>query len=326
MTKASLPSSARNARRKAGKKILSVIVPVYENAGSLTDLFAALKDVEKKIAADDVGLELLFVNDGSQDNSLEKLLSFKKTRPATKIIDLSRNFGEMAATKEASKFVTGDCFLSLAADLQDPPQLIVEMVEWWLRGERYVIAVRRSRQDPFISKLLSGFYYWLLRMLVVKNFPKGGFDMALMDKVFLPFFQQGSKSFFAAILSHWLGFTPKVIYYDRVARKYGKSKWTFGKKLIAFLDIFLGYSAKPIRLMSLLGLLVAAASFGFGIYAVVDRFSGAQVVPGYASLFAMVAFLLGLVILMLGIIGEYIWRVFDETNKRPSAVIKDFYE
>ena len=317
---------AKNSKKNTGKKKLSVIVPVYENAGSLPDLFSALQAVEKKLLTMGLALELIFVNDGSQDNSLSKLLEFKKKRPATRVVDLSRNFGEMAAIKEGSKFVSGDCFLSLAADLQDPPSLIIDMAQWWLRGERYVIAVRQSRHDPLLSKLFSSIYYFLLRWLVIKNFPKGGFDVALMDKIFLPFYQQGSKSFFAAILSHWLGFTPKIIYYDRATRKYGKSKWTFGKKFIAFLDIFLGYSAKPIRFMSLFGLVIALASFGFGIYGIIDRLYGDQVVPGYASLVALVAFLLGLVIMMLGIIGEYVWRIFDENNKRPSAVVKDIYE
>ncbi len=311
---------------KKTNKVLSVVVPVYENAGSLPALFPALLDVEKKLQAIGMKLELIFVNDGSKDNSLEKLLQFKKSRRATKVINLSRNFGEMSAIKEGTKFVTGDCFLSLAADLQDPPHLIVDMAQLWLKGEKYVIAVRKSRQDPWTSKLLSRIYYWLFRWLVIKDFPKGGFNIALLDGLFLPFFQNSNKGFYHSVFSYWFGFTPAIIYYDRVKRSSGKSKWTLAKKFVAFLDVFLGYSAKPIRFISILGLLVSFSSFWFGIYTVVERFYGPQVVPGYASLFAMIAFLLGLVLLMLGIIGEYIWRIFDEVNKRPSAVVRDIFD
>ncbi|MCX8516258.1 MAG: glycosyltransferase family 2 protein [Alphaproteobacteria bacterium] len=316
---------AKPKRTKKGIKTLSIIVPVYENAGSLSLLFATLDNVEKKLATMKVAVEFIFVDDGSQDNSLSLLLAFHRKKKNVRVIKLSRNFGEMAAIKQGAMTVKGDAFVAIAADLQDPPELLVEMVSRWQQGKKYVIAVRRSRQDPWISKLLSAFYYSLLRWLVLPNFPKGGFDMALMDKIFLPFIQNSSKSFYAPILSHWLGFEPSIIYYDRAARHHGQSKWTLGKKISAFLDIMLGFSIKPIRFISVIGFLVAVASFVFGIYSIVEYFMGGQHIRGYTSVFVVMTFLFGLIIIMLGVIGEYLWRVFNETNKRPSAVVEEIF-
>ncbi|MDR5834608.1 glycosyltransferase family 2 protein [Caballeronia sp. LZ034LL] len=304
---------------------LSIVVPVYFNAGSLPRLFDKLETVEQQLGERSVALELIFVDDGSRDESLALLLEFKKRRPATRVVKLTRNFGAVHCSKTGFKFVTGDAFMVLAADLQDPPDLILEMVDRWRGGSKFVICERVTRQDPFVSKVYSKIYYAMLRFLVIPDYPQGGYDMALMDKAFLPHLVNSSKSVFTPLLAYWLGYQPDVIHYHRPAREHGKSRWTFSKKFNAFLDVMLGFSIKPIRMMSALGALVALASFLYGMSVVIHTLVSGIPVKGFATVVALITFLLGLIILMLGLIGEYLWRVFDETNRRPETVIEEIY-
>lgn len=303
-------------------KTLSVVVPVYFNEGSLAPLFAELRDVEKKLAEKEVALELVFVDDGSGDGSFAELLKIKEQRPATRLVKLSRNFGAVHASKTGLQFVTGDCFLILAADLQDPPPLILEMVDRWQAGAKFVTCVRRKRADPPLTTLFAKCYYRLLRWMVVPQYPDGGYDLALMDRVMLPHLQSSGKNINPNVFAFWLGFTPTVLPYDRRARVHGKSRWTFRKKVKFFLDTMLGFSIVPLRLISVTGVAVSLVSLGFVVFVIVNGLLGRYDVPGFATLASIIAFLLGLVICMLGVIGEYVWRIFDEINKRPEAVIE----
>jgi polyisoprenyl-phosphate glycosyltransferase len=307
---------------------VSVIVPVYFNEQSLALLFAELVKVEQALQARGLGMELIFVDDGSGDQSLRELLAIKAQRPATCIVKLARNFGAIHAIKTGLQFVTGDCFVFLAADLQDPPELIVEMAERWQAGSKYVICARSDRQDPASSKIFSGFYYWLLRWLVVPNYPQGGYDLALMDRVMLSHLRESGKNINVPLFAYWLGFKPDVIHYTRRERQHGKSRWTFSKKLKFFLDSILGFSIIPIRIISLIGIVVSLASFAYGVWIAVNVLIGnpeISEVRGFPTLVSLISFLLGLVIIMLGIIGEYIWRIFDEINKRPESVIEQVF-
>lgn len=306
-------------------KKLSIVVPVYFNAESLPILFEKLLGIEQQLASIGMELELIFVDDGSGDNSLDELLRIKETRPSTKVIKLARNFGSVHASKCGFQFVTGDCFMILAADLQDPPELIMEMVEKWRAGSKFTICERISREDPLVSKIYAAVFYWLLHRLVISDYPDGGYDMALMDKSLLPHIVNSSKNLYTPLLAYWLGYKPEIIHYHRAKREHGKSRWTFKKKFKAFLDVMLGFSVTPIRLISAFGAIVAILSFAYGVSVVVNAFLGNVPVAGFASLAALISFLLGLVIVMLGIIGEYLWRVFDEVNKRPEVVIDEVY-
>ena len=303
-------------------KKLSIIVPVYFNAESLPALFDELRRVEAKLLDRAVSLELIFVDDGSKDDSLALLLEFRAARPQTKVVKLTRNFGAVHCSKTGFSFVTGDSFMVIAADLQDPPELIVDMVDRWTAGANFIICERVTRQDPVISKFLSSIYYKLLRFFVLPSYPKNGYDMALMDKVFLPHLVNSAKSVFTPLLAYWLGYKPDVIQYHRLARKHGKSKWTFVKKFTAFLDVMLGFSVTPLRILSGLGVVVAMCSFLYGASVVLHALFHRIPVEGFATVVALITFLLGLIIVMLGIMGEYLWRIIDETNKRPETVIE----
>lgn len=301
------------------------MTPVYFNEESIQPLFLELTKIEQQLAAKGHTFELIFVDDGSGDNSLRELLKVKQQREATKIIKLTRNFGAMNASKTGYRFVTGDCVVGLAADLQDPPELIVQMVDKWVAGAKFVLCARSHRNDPMTSRWFSAVYYWLLRVFVVKDYPRRGFDLALMDKAMLPYIQNAGKHINLPLLEYWLGFKPEIIFYERQPRRHGKSRWSFAKKVKVSFDSILGFSIVPIRVISLVGLIVSLLSFGYGLLVLVTTLLGRKEVPGFATIVALVSFLLGLVIVMLGIIGEYLWRVFDETNHRPGAVIDEIY-
>ena len=306
-------------------KKLSIVVPVYFNAGSLPRLSEEFLKLEAKLAERAVSLELIFVDDGSRDESLARLLDFKAKRPETKVVKLTRNFGAVHCSKTGFKFVTGDAFMVIAADLQDPPDLVPAMVDRWLTGSKFVICERITRDDPIVSKIYSKIYYKVLRALVIPDYPEGGYDIALMDKAFIPHLLNSSKSVFTPLLAYWLGYKPEVIHYHRPAREHGKSGWTFAKKFQAFLDVMLGFSITPIRVISGIGVIVSLCSFLYGGSVVINALFRQIPVEGFATVVALTTFLLGLIILMLGIIGEYLWRIFDETNKRPETVIEEVW-
>jgi glycosyltransferase involved in cell wall biosynthesis len=306
-------------------KTLSIVVPVYYNAGSLGSLYDALCDVESSLATRGLALELIFVDDGSGDTSLLELLEIKRKRPTTRVVKLTRNFGSVSAIRTGLRFVSGDCFAFLAADLQDPPALIIEMADRWLAGTKFVICERSTRDDSASSRFISKIYYAILRRLVLADYPSGGYDLALMDKAMLPYLAQSAKTAFLPLLAYWLGFKPEIIYYHRQPRLHGKSRWTFRKKLKAFFDVMLGFSATPIRLISAIGALVSLVSIGYGVVVVVATITGDTPVPGFPTVVALITFLLGLIIMMLGVIGEYLWRIFDETNRRPEAVVEEIF-
>lgn len=306
-------------------KTVSIVIPVYYNAESIPLLFIALQKTEQVLVERGYNLELIFVDDGSGDQSFEELLKVKLARPATKLIRLTRNFGVIAAVKTAYKFVTGDCFVPVAADLQDPLELIYEMLTHWEQGYKFILANRRKRSDSPESQLFARIYYWLLRVLVVPDYPEGGYDMALMDKVFLPYMVNSSKNINTHLFAYSLGFKPLVLPYDRPPRPHGKSRWSFRKRMKFFIDSLLGFSVFPIRIISATGLFVSLFSFAYGLSVTLSALFGGREVPGFTTLAALITFLLGLIIIMLGIIGEYIWRIFDELNKRPEAVIDEVY-
>lgn len=315
-----MSSAPGPARRR-----LSVVVPVFCNEGSLRPLAEALRGVEAGLAERGLDLELIFVDDGSRDGSLAVLRELKRERPATRLIKLTRNFGAVHAAKAGLRLVTGDCFLFLAADLQDPPELILEMVDRWLRGAKFVICVRQARADSLSSRLLSGLYYRLVRLLVMESYPRGGYDLALMGRELLPYLLDSAKNVNTPLFAYWLGFQPETIHYVRRKREHGRSGWTLRKRLKFFLDSLLGFSIVPIRAISVFGIVVSVVSFTYGALIAINALRGITDVPGFATLAVILSFLLGVVIMMLGVIGEYLWRIYDEVSRRPEAVIEETF-
>jgi len=306
-------------------KKLSVVIPVYFNEGSLALLYSRLQDVKESLLELGLSLELIFVDDGSGDNSLKELLKLKVDDESIIVIKHTRNFGSIHAIKTGLQYVTGNCFTILAADLQDPPEMIVDMAQKWVDGAKFVICERTNRDDPFFTKLFAKLYYKIVLMVVDKKYPRGGFDLALMDEKMLPYMKSSGKNVYTLLYAYWLGFKPVILKYKRLKREHGSSKWTFSKKIKAFMDVLLGFSYAPIRIISSIGFLVSIVSFGYGVIVVLNALIGNMEVPGFATITALITFLLGLILVMLGFVGEYLWRILEEVQDRPESVVEEVF-
>ena len=304
-------------------KKLSIIIPVYYNEGSLSALEKSLAGLEAQLYTQDIALELIFVNDGSRDASLEILKTIQSRRPETIVLNHLANRGSMAAIKTGLMRVTGDCFTYLAADLQDPPEMLLEMVDEWRKGERFVIRTRASRTDPALTRFFAWINYKLVRLLVMPTYPAGGFDMAIMDKAFLPHLLRCGHNKNLAMFAWSLGIPAKILTYHRREREHGKSMWTFRKKVNYFIDSSIGFSVKPMRMASAIGIAIAIVCFLYTVVVVVGKILGLIEAPGFTTLAALLGFLNGCLFIFLGLLGEYIWRIYQEMDRHADAVVEE---
>ncbi|HEY6142799.1 MAG TPA: glycosyltransferase family 2 protein [Flavobacterium sp.] len=299
---------------------LSFVIPVFRNEGSIIPTYEKLVGLLTPLQ---LKQEFIFVNDGSDDNSIEELLELHKTDSGVKVISFSRNFGQVPAIIAGLKEVSGDGVVVMSADLQEPIELIGEMIAKWMAGNEIVIGHRIDREDGFIANQASNVFYKMMQYVNPKM-PKGGFDFMLIDKKALQVLNQideRNRFFQGDIL--WLGFNTAFIPYSRLKRTIGKSQWTLAKKLKYFIDGLLNTSYVPIRLMSLLGICFSLIGFLYAIIIAYNRFINNTPFDGWAPIMILLLIIGGLIMLMLGIIGEYVWRTYDETRKRPLYIIKD---
>ena len=307
------------------KKVISIVVPVYFNEPNLPETIPQLLALEKKLT--DYELELVFVDDGSRDRSLSILLEFQKKFPDTiKVLKLTRNFGSMAAIQAGLTVASGDCTAFIAADLQDPPELLIDMIKHWEKGTKAIFAVRSDRKENFIQKSISNLYYKLIRTFAIPDYPAGGFDLFLIDKqVVREVNKIQEKNTSILTLIYWLGFDAVMIPYVRRKREKGKSRWTLSKKIKLFVDTFVSFSYFPIRLFSSIGILYAIASFLYGAFVFIYWAVYGETVQGWVTMMLVLTFTAGLQMTLLGILGEYLWRTLDTSRKRPLFVIDTFY-
>ncbi|MEK3865996.1 glycosyltransferase family 2 protein [Paenibacillus sp. FSL H7-0716] len=304
---------------------LSIVVPIYYNELNIPHTIPRLQNLEKIIPNCD--FEFVFVDDGSKDNSFSLLMDAKEKDPRIKVIKLSRNFGSMAAIQAGLKYTTGDCVGIIAADLQDPPEMFEEMLEHWRMGKKVVLGTRADREESFSQKMFSNTYYFLLEKLALKGYPKGGFDFLLIDKqVVQEVLEIQEKNTNVMSLIYWLGHDQVQIPYVRQERKLGKSRWTLSKKIKLFVDSFVSFSYTPIRFMSFIGFATALLSFLYGVFVIFSTVFGFIELQGWTTIIALITFLLGIIMIMLGIIGEYLWRILDESRERPSYVVDQTFE
>jgi dolichol-phosphate mannosyltransferase len=306
---------------------VSIVVPVYHNAASLPDLLAKFQELARKNPAD--RFEFVFVDDGSRDNSFEVLQGLAKQEERARLIKLSRNFGSNAALLAGLDQARGDVIAAIAADLQDPPELIHDMIEMWRAGRKVVLAARESREDPGLSSLLSDTFYGLFRRFAIPTMPKRGFDFFLIDRQVCDLIKgiQESNAYLMGLIL-WLGFDPAVIYYRRRQRekRYGRSMWTFMKKIKYFIDSFVAFSYMPVRASSLLGITLALLGILYAGVVIVGRLFFNINVEGWASIMVVLLVVSGAQLLMIGVLGEYLWRNLDETRRRPRFIIERVVE
>lgn len=299
---------------------LSFVIPVFRNEGSIAPTYEKIIGLMHKLALD---YEFVFVNDGSDDNSMQELTALHEHDSKVKVLSFSRNFGQVPAIIAGMKEVTGAAAVSMSADLQEPIELIENMISKWQSGNEIVIGHRVDREDSFIANKASAVFYSLMKYVNPKM-PKGGFDFLLIDQKAIAVFNQideRNRFFQGDIL--WLGFSVAFIPYSRLKRTIGKSQWTLSKKLKYFIDGLLNTSYIPIRLMSLLGIIISFFGFLYAIVIAYNRFINNTPFDGWAPIMILILIIGGLIMLMLGIIGEYVWRTYDETRKRPLYIIKD---
>jgi len=301
-------------------KTFSIVVPIYFNALNIPHLIPRLQKLQEALPG--YALEFIFVDDGSGDHSFQLLAEAHKQDNRIKIIKLSRNFGSMAAIQAGLSLAKGDCAGVIAADLQDPPELFPDMLREWESGKKVVLALRAGRRDAALQNLFSGTYYYLLRRFAIADYPRGGFDMVLIDRQIVEELRSiTEKNTNIMSLIFWLGYDRGSVSYVRQQREAGTSRWTVAKKVKLFIDTFINFSYVPIRFISGIGLLTAFLSFAYGLLVILLRFFGTISLPGWTILVVILTFLLGLIMIMLGIIGEYLWRILDESRKRPPYVI-----
>ena len=302
-------------------KKVSIIIPVYFNEMNLVDLYEHLKKILNK---DLFTYEVIFVDDGSEDNSFLELIKLREKDKNIKIIRLSKNYGSHIAILAGMSYASGDCVTMLSADLQDPPEIILDMYEKFLEGNKVVLAVRKDRKDSFVQKILSNTYYKLMRKFALKNMPYGGFDCFLIDKKVVENIvkmKEKNTSIMGQIL--WCGFKVVEIYYIREERKKGKSMWTLSKKIKLFMDSFLSFSYVPIKVMSVMGFFFSFLGVLGIIYVVINKIINNIGVQGWASIMVLILIVSGIQMIMIGIIGEYVWRNLDESKKRPIFIVDE---
>jgi len=301
---------------------VSIVVAVYHNEGAISKTHERIQGVfSSELAQHDY--ELIFVDDGSEDGSLQEILDLRQKDPRVKAITFTRNFGQMAAMLAGFKEATGDAVVNISADLQDPVELIAQMVEKWESGSEIVVCYRTNREDSLLPRLFSRMAYGILR-LSMPQIPRGGFDVVLMDRAVMDAFNaiDVRHRFFQGDLL-WTGYRMSFIPYVRQKRTIGRSQYTFGKKLKNFLDAVLDASYLPIRFISLLGLITAGLGLLYSATIVYAWLRGETPFSGWAPIMIAILLVGGLIMVMLGVIGEYVWRINEEVRKRPNYVVRD---
>lgn len=300
--------------------MLSLIIPVYKNEGSLPELLEVVNKLHESLQGE---LEVIFVVDGSPDRSYDLLRAhLPHSDFSSQLILLSRNFGSFAALRSGLELASGKIFAVMAADLQEPPELILQMHEL-LRHDTadVVLAVREKRSDPLLSRTASNIFWWLYRRYVIPDMPAGGVDVFACNENFretLLKMEERHSSLIAQIF--WLGFRRKQVSYVRSARRQGKSAWTFSKKVGYLTDSVFSFTDLPIKLLIRVGAIGALLAAVFGCVVAIARLLGSVPVAGYAMTIIMIVFFGALNLLGLGVVGSYAWRTYENSKQRPLSV------
>ena len=295
--------------------LLSVIIPVFNEEEIVAETYRVLEEELK-----DVEHELIFVNDGSKDRTREIVEGLLPGNPNNKIINFSRNFGHQAAFSAGLDHCTGDAVVIIDGDLQDPPSLIHEMLEQWREGYQVVYAQRNKRKGETLFKRFTAFaFYRLIGKLTSIDIPPDTGDFRLMDRCVVDQLKNlPERSRFLRGLVCWVGFKNIGVKYDRAERTAGTSKYPLKKMLRLAFDGITGFSSAPLKLSFYMGWIATVVGFALLVWSILEKFlSPATTVPGWASLMTAIIFFAGVQLLTIGILGEYIGRIYDEVKQRP---------
>lgn len=303
-------------------KDLSIIIPIYNEAGNIQVLFERLSNVVRDM---NLNVEYVFVNDGSRDNSIDLIKGLAKTNSEVHYLDFSRNFGHQVAVAAGLDYCTGKSAVIIDADLQDPPELIANLVSKWKEGYEVVYAKRRSREgESFLKKFTAKLFYRTLKRITSINIPVDTGDFRIIDRKVIDVLKKmpEQQKFLRGQIS-WIGFRQTYIEYDRDERHSGASGYTYKKMLRFALDGITSFSNLPLRFATITGFVVSGIAFLLILYALYERLVTKNYVPGWASLMLAVLFIGGVQLISIGIIGEYISRMSSNIRNRPLYILRE---
>lgn len=308
------------------KKKISLLIPAHNEEEVLTHLFERLGKLANETPNYD--FEFLFINDGSRDKTLEIIKAHAEKDSRVAYVSLSRRFGKEIAMIAGIDHVTGDAMVVVDADLQDPPELIPQMIAHWEEGYDDVYARRTSRAgESWFKKITSEIFYKLLQKSTIIPIQQDTGDFRLLDKRCIAALRQFRESQrYTKGMFSWIGYKKKEILYDRDPRAAGETKWNYAKLFNFAIDGITSFTTAPLRVSSILGMIVSLAAFVYIVYLVVRTIFHGTDLAGYPSMMAVILFLGGVQLLSLGVIGEYVGRIFNETKNRPLYLVEEVHE
>lgn len=306
---------------------LSVIVPCYFNEDNIPVTVRELVANEVNFPPE-VTFEYVFVNDGSGDDTLGALQRAQALYPGRiRVVDLAGNVGSYNAIVAGMAYATGDCLSVITADMQDPPELMVQMYAHWQQGYKLVIGNRQDREETGLAVTMAKLFHWLMKNMALSNIPDGGFDFVFFDRQVatevLKLHERNSNVFYLMV---WLGFAYVNIPYTRRKREIGKSRWTLNKKIKLLIDSLMAFSFVPIRAISVLGLGLGAIALLYGLYVIALKVASPDEPAGWTTLMVVMLVVSAFQMIALGVIGEYVWRGLDAARKRPLYVVRETFE
>lgn len=299
---------------------ISLVIPVFNESANLHELAAR---VQNSLDAVQLDYKLIFVDDGSTDDTVSTITMLHQRDPRIALISLSRNFGHQAAIQAGLEHAPGDAVVIMDGDLQDPPEIVPKLIEMWHKGADVVFAVRRKRKESPLKRVAYALYYRLLRLVSDVPIPLDSGDFSLLSRPVIDVIRrcQERNRFIRGIRS-WAGFTQVGFEYERDARFSGEVKYNWPKLWKLAIDGVFSFSTLPLRLSTYMGLVLLLTSLGYILYAIGAKLFGSHAPHGWASLIVAVLFMGSVQLIMLGIIGEYLARIYEETKQRPLFVIR----
>lgn len=303
------------------RKKVSIIIPCFNEELNIKVVYSEVK-ANLPVQYD---AEFIFIDDGSTDNTLSTLKNLKESQSDVFFISFTRNFGHQNALKAGIDFSSGDCVISMDADMQHPPKMIPMLLEAWEDGYDVVYTVRNNRDSSaFLKNLTSKIFYWLINILSTTPIEQGAADFRLISRrVAFQLSKITENYIFIRGLVSWMGFPQKCLEYKPGKRHSGKSKYSFGKMLRFAAAGITSFSVKPLRISLIAGFIIALAAMGYGFYAIYAALFTKLALPGWGSLIASVLFIGGIQLMVLGVIGEYLGKMFLESKRRPNYIIKE---